>query len=347
MSVGTPRGSAQLTSTPSCSRRKSQCRRRAWCSWITKVGAPSAEGAGAASGTGSGVFLWSRMDRYFASRSGPSARSNVAIRSGVGSSDARCPAVSSASGSPRRATRLSTSRKSSCARSLLASSRHVRGAATIGCDRPRSEYGAIVVLLPLFWLQSTSTLPSRSVFLMSLTTRSGWSASSARASSWATAETSSLVCLPSSAAYRWMPLLPLVTGIGLSPIPSRMTFAQRAISAHSASPVPGPGSRSSTIRSGFFRMPVRPNCHCGTCSSSAACWAIQVSVARSFTSGYTFGPDLCSIVRRWIQSGAESGRFFSKKTCPGSSSVPTPFTQRLRVTGRFETWGSSTGAIRA
>ena len=38
--------------------------------------------------------------RYFASLSGPSARSNVAIRSGVGSSDARCPAVSSASGSP-------------------------------------------------------------------------------------------------------------------------------------------------------------------------------------------------------------------------------------------------------
>ena len=40
-----------------------------------------------------------------------------------------------------------------------------------------SEYGATVVLFGLFWLQSTSTLPCRSAFFMSLTTRSGWSAS--------------------------------------------------------------------------------------------------------------------------------------------------------------------------
>jgi hypothetical protein len=53
------------------------------------------------------------------------------------------------------------------------SSRQVRGAATVGRIRPLSEYGTIVVLLPLFWLQSSSTLPARSVFFMSLTTRSG------------------------------------------------------------------------------------------------------------------------------------------------------------------------------
>src|SRR5438477_9945759 len=33
-----PLGTAQETSTPSRSRRKSQCRRRAWCSWTTNLG---------------------------------------------------------------------------------------------------------------------------------------------------------------------------------------------------------------------------------------------------------------------------------------------------------------------
>ncbi len=35
-SVGMPFGTAHDASTPSRSRRRSQCRRRAWCSWITK-----------------------------------------------------------------------------------------------------------------------------------------------------------------------------------------------------------------------------------------------------------------------------------------------------------------------
>ncbi|OUD86338.1 hypothetical protein CMMCAS04_15165 [Clavibacter michiganensis subsp. michiganensis] len=60
-SVGTPLGRAQLTSTPSCSSRKSQCSARAWCSWITKE-LPS-EGAGDSAGTGSLVFAASRLDR--------------------------------------------------------------------------------------------------------------------------------------------------------------------------------------------------------------------------------------------------------------------------------------------
>ena len=55
---GTPRGTAQLTSTPSRSRRKSQCSAVAWCSWITKIGSSPAGVAAAdgSEGTGSGVF---------------------------------------------------------------------------------------------------------------------------------------------------------------------------------------------------------------------------------------------------------------------------------------------------
>ena len=64
--------------------------------------------------------------------------------------------------SSRRAS--STSSNSSWARPGEVSSRQVRGAATVGRNRPRSEYGTTVVLAPLFWLQSSSTLPPRSVF---------------------------------------------------------------------------------------------------------------------------------------------------------------------------------------
>ena len=42
---------------------------------------------------------------------------------------------------------------------------------------------------------------------------------------------------------------------------------------------------------------------------------------------------------RRIHSGACSARFFSKNTWPGASVVPTPSTQRLRVTGRPATCG--------
>ena len=60
-SVGGAFGTAQLTSTPSCSRRKSQCSELAWCSWMTKL-VPSVE-AGASAGTGSAVFDASRFER--------------------------------------------------------------------------------------------------------------------------------------------------------------------------------------------------------------------------------------------------------------------------------------------
>ena len=45
-------------------------------------------------------------------------------------------------------------------------STHVTGVATVGTSRPRTEYGAIVVLAGLFWLQSMKTLPSRRAFVV-------------------------------------------------------------------------------------------------------------------------------------------------------------------------------------
>jgi membrane-bound metal-dependent hydrolase YbcI (DUF457 family) len=57
-------GMWQETSTPSRSRRKSQCRRRAWCSWTTKLPAfPASAAAASAAGTGSGVRVASRLRR--------------------------------------------------------------------------------------------------------------------------------------------------------------------------------------------------------------------------------------------------------------------------------------------
>src|SRR5256885_6116142 len=60
-----PLGTAHETPTPSFSSRKSQCRRRAWCSWTTNRGAlVSLRGTLA---PGSGVRLKSRLASYSAS----------------------------------------------------------------------------------------------------------------------------------------------------------------------------------------------------------------------------------------------------------------------------------------
>ena len=61
---GMPLGIAHEASTPSCSSRRSQCRRVAWCSWTTKR-RPSA--LAASSPIGSGVFCAERLDRYVSS----------------------------------------------------------------------------------------------------------------------------------------------------------------------------------------------------------------------------------------------------------------------------------------
>ncbi len=326
---GTPFGTAQLFSTPSFSSRRSKCRRLAWCSWITKRGAPPLGSPQLDSGIGSGVIELVRIERYAAS--GPPCDR----------------AVSSRIGSPCSATRASTSCASRWRRPGSSSSSQVRGAATVGRSRPRSEYGAIVVFLPLFWLQSMSTRRVRSVLRMLLTISSGWSASSARASSCATPDTWSEVCVPSSAVYRWMPLLPLVTGTASSPIPEVRSRTSRATSAHSTRLMPSPGSRSNTMRSGLEGSPCASKRHCGTCNSSAACCASHTSVARSPAIGYDLSPSEWWMTPRRTHSGACSARFFSKKAGSGASAVPTPCTQRFRVTGRPATSGTMTAAISA
>ena len=63
-SRGTPRGSAHEASTPSRSRRRSQCRRVAWCSWITKrLASPASSFVVRRSSLGSGVRSKSRLVR--------------------------------------------------------------------------------------------------------------------------------------------------------------------------------------------------------------------------------------------------------------------------------------------
>src|SRR3954451_8916085 len=62
--MGMPLGTANDTSTPSRSSRRSQCSRRAWCSWITKPCSPVSRGWSPA---GSGVSLKSRLRSYSSS----------------------------------------------------------------------------------------------------------------------------------------------------------------------------------------------------------------------------------------------------------------------------------------
>src|SRR5690242_6346284 len=65
-SGGIPRGTAHDSSTPSCSRRRSQCMLRAWCSWITNR-PPGSPPSGPPAG--SGVASKSRFWRYLSRRS--------------------------------------------------------------------------------------------------------------------------------------------------------------------------------------------------------------------------------------------------------------------------------------
>jgi hypothetical protein len=71
-----------------------------------------------------------------------------------------------------------------------ATSPQVTGVETVGCSRARSEYGAMVVLDPLFCDQSMRTLPGRADFVIRDTTRRG----SSRSSRCANASAMSLAC---------------------------------------------------------------------------------------------------------------------------------------------------------
>ena len=66
-----------------------------------------------------------------------------------------------------------------------ATSSQVRGVDTVGRGLARSEYGAMVVLEALFWLQSTRTFPGRSDLVILEITRSGRDRSSSWANSFA------------------------------------------------------------------------------------------------------------------------------------------------------------------
>jgi hypothetical protein len=74
-----------------------------------------------------------------------------------------------------------------------------------------------------------------------------------------------------------MPLEPDFFATGVSPSSTRTSCSRSATRAHSTIVVPGPGSRSNTIRSGGRRPGPGPTVHCGTCSSSAARFAAQIS----------------------------------------------------------------------
>src|SRR5438874_3512400 len=83
-----PLGIAHDTPTPSFSSRKSQCSRRAWCSWTTNRGAlVSLRGTLA---PGSGVFLKSRLASYSASFLATYQRLGSGLRQPHLQADSRC-----------------------------------------------------------------------------------------------------------------------------------------------------------------------------------------------------------------------------------------------------------------
>ncbi len=329
---GMPRGTAQLTSTPSRSRRRSQCSAVAWCSWMTKRGSSSDE------------VRAERVGRHRLGRACPPCawrctrragrRPFLALRRGIRAARA---------GRRSTSARSSTSSNSRWRRSGSSSSSHVRGAATVGsrasAQRVRRDRGLrAVVLAPVDEHPARPHRPSPSARRRA---RDGRPRSRGRARC-ATAVTWSLVCVPGSAAYRWMPLLPLVTGNGSSPIPFRMSRAQRATSAHSARPTPGPGSRSRTSRSALPRPAVGVESPLRDVQLEAR--DLREVDERRHVADRADSPWLRSewgIGIRCTHSGAPRSRSFAK-----NDGWSTPSGQRSRVTGRPVTCGISSGAMR-
>jgi hypothetical protein len=107
----------------------------------------------------------------------------------------------------------------------------------------------MVVLEPLFWLQSMSTLPGRSDLVIRDVTRFG----RARSSSWAKLLAWSLACsavIPETLAYSCSPLPPEVLASGSRPALASTGRSASATRQHSTIVAGGPGSRSNTSRSG-------------------------------------------------------------------------------------------------
>jgi hypothetical protein len=132
-------------------------------------------------------------------------------------------------------------------------------------------------------------------------------------------------------------LLPLVNGYVVSPMSVMKSRTSCATSHSWRNVTSSPGSRSNTMRvagpgifsAPFSRLHESMNRHCGTCTSSDACWAIHAKPSTVSITGYVVVPDRWVTLSRSSQSGAELASCFSKND--GSS---TPLGQRLRVTGR-------------
>jgi len=200
-------------------------------------------------------------------------------------------------------------------------SSQLTGVETVGNWRARSEYGATVVLEPLFWLQSTRTLPVRSALVIRDTARRGCS----RSSRSAYARARSLACsevTPETGAYSCRPLPPEVLASGARPSASSMGRRSHATRQQSTTLAGAPGSRSKTSRSGSRTCGIR---HIGTCSSRPARLAAQISAGRSSTTRYvTVGPrarELSESTRAVrIQSGRCAVTCFWKKASPSTPS---------------------------
>ena len=167
-----------------------------------------------------------------------------------------------------------------------------------GASGPRSEYGTMVVFAPLFWLQSTSTLP-RAQRLLHVADHEVRVVGLQRAGQFVR-HGRDLVASSASRrgrrrggcpCCRWSP------ASGPAPCPSRIVAGQPRDLRALGQPAPSPGSRSSTSRSGLRRLrrPAR------TATAARGSRARPSARARSgwrgrSTSGYTLRGRLCGIV---------------------------------------------------
>ncbi len=164
---------------------------------------------------------------------------------------------------------------------------------------------------------------------MTATTRSGWAAASSCARTRACSRTCRRAAPP---VERGVQLQALAAGrhrerlqtVLAQPVGDEERDPRRT----PRSPAGGPGSRSTTSRSGWRRPPRGPTVHCGVCSSSAPWLAAQTSDATSSSTGRSSIVPSSSVPGEagstWCRThdGAPRGRFFSKNFSPGDALRP-------------------------
>ena len=200
----------------------------------------------------------------------------------------------------------------------------------------------------VFWLQSSSTFPGRSDFVIFHTTRSGWALVISCASCWASARMSSAECRPGRAAYSCMPLLPLVTGTRGQPhrLEPRLDPQRhlRALAQAGAGPRVEVDDEPVGVE-GVAVLVDLPLVHVqlqrGEVDQVGEVGQVQDErVGEPVAFGVRVGVAAVGRDRDAGQpAGAPEGRFFSKNIGPS-----TPCGQRMRVTARRPRRGSSTGA---